>query len=210
MLLRCDRLNRRRVPCWLKGGYALFLAVLVPTYLVLLGPSNFLWFSDIALLGTGLALWFESRLVASVMAVAVLLPELVWNFDFFVRLVFTKHALGLTAYMFDPHTPWPVRVLSLFHVPLPWVVFWLVCTLGYDPRALLVQTLLAWIVLPLSYLLTPPSRNINWVHGLRDAHHVLFPQPFHLFALMVLLPLVVYLPTHLFLVWLLGRRSDRR
>src|SRR5262249_40872039 len=47
---------------------------------------NFLWFSDIALLVTMPALWLESPLLASMMAVAVTLPELAWNLDFFVRL----------------------------------------------------------------------------------------------------------------------------
>jgi hypothetical protein len=35
-----------------------------------------LWFSDVALLVTVPALWIESRLLASMMALAVILPEL--------------------------------------------------------------------------------------------------------------------------------------
>ena len=36
---------------------------------------NFLWFSDIAFIGAVPALWLESSAIASVLAVAVLLPE---------------------------------------------------------------------------------------------------------------------------------------
>ena len=37
---------------------------------------NFLWFSDIAFIGAVPALWLESAAIASVLAVAVLLPEI--------------------------------------------------------------------------------------------------------------------------------------
>ena len=60
--------------------------VLVPVYWAQRGPANFLWASDIALLVTVGALWRESRFLSSMMAVAVLLPELGWNVDFFLRL----------------------------------------------------------------------------------------------------------------------------
>jgi hypothetical protein len=73
---------------------------------------------------------------------------------------------------------------------------------GYDPRALLGQTLLAWIVLPLSWWLTAPdgpAGNVNWVHGLTaEASYERSPLAY-LLAYMALLPLLVYLPTHLFL-----------
>ena len=55
------------IPLPLKIGYTLFLCVLVPVYWVKWGPKNFLWFSDIALLTTGVALWLESSLLASMM-----------------------------------------------------------------------------------------------------------------------------------------------
>ena len=56
-------------------------------YWIWLGPANFLWASDIALFVTLAALWLESRLLASMMTLAVLLPELLWNVDFFGSLL---------------------------------------------------------------------------------------------------------------------------
>jgi hypothetical protein len=61
-----------------KGAYTAFVAVLVPYYLSIYGPANFLWICDIALLLTVAALWLGSRLLASMQLVAVLLPSFVW------------------------------------------------------------------------------------------------------------------------------------
>ena len=58
-----------------------------------------------------------------------------------------------------------LRGLSLFHVALPVVLVWALTQLGYDRRALLVQTILGTIVLILSDLLTDPAENTNWVFG---------------------------------------------
>src|SRR4051812_39764486 len=109
------------IPLWLKIAYTLFLCVLVPAYWrkADAGPLNFLWFSDIALLATGAGLWLESRLIFSTMTVGVLLPELLWNLGFFVRLLTRKSVTQLTEYMFDARRPLFMRGLSLFHVFLP-------------------------------------------------------------------------------------------
>ena len=85
----------------IKLAYTLFLLILVPVYWAHYGPRNFLWFSDIALLGMGAALWLESGLLASMMMLAVLLPELVWNLDFFGRLLTGHRMFGMSAYMFE-------------------------------------------------------------------------------------------------------------
>lgn len=95
------------IPLWLKISYTLFVAGLVPVYWVHYGPAHFLWASDIALLAMVAALWRASRFIASAMAVAVLLPELAWNLDFFTRLIAGRGLTNLdaTAYMFDPAQP---------------------------------------------------------------------------------------------------------
>jgi len=110
------------VPLSLKIAYTLFLGILVPVYWIYWGPKNFLWFSDIALLATATALWLESSLLASMMTLAVALPELAWNVDFFGRLITGRQLLGLSNYMFDQGKALPLRALSLFHVVLPVVL----------------------------------------------------------------------------------------
>lgn len=187
------------IPLWIKIVYTLFVIVLVPIYATHYGPAHFLWFSDIALLTTVVALWSESRFLASTMTVGVFLFELAWNIDFFVRLLTGAELIGLTRYMFDPSRPRFLRGLSLFHVFLPIILVWMVSRLGYDRRALPAQTLLAWVVLPVSYFFTDPARNINWVFGPGSKPETWRHPLLYLMLLVVFLPALVYLPTHLLL-----------
>jgi hypothetical protein len=184
------------VPIWLKILYTLFVAFLVPIYWRQYGPANFLWFSDIALLIMIPALWFENALLVSMMALSVLVLELVWNIDFWVRLATGKSLIALSAYMFDPKIPLFIRSLSLFHVALPIILVWLLARLGYERRAFFWQTLLAVIVLPVSYLVTNPRDNINWVYGFGEKPQTFLPAPLFVLFLTIAFPLVVYLPMH--------------
>ena len=185
----------------LKIGYTLFVCVVTPIYWRQYGPANFLWFSDIALLAMVPALWLENALLASMMALSILFLELVWNADFWIRLVTGKSLVSLSAYMFDPNIPLFIRGLSLFHVALPILVVWLLYRLGYDRRALLWQTMVALVVMPISYLLTNPRENINWVYGLGEKPQPIMPEWLFVLSLMIGIPLLVYLPMH----FLLGR-----
>ncbi len=189
---------------WGKALYTLFLCVLVPVYWTHWGPKNFLWFSDIALLVTGAALWLENPMLASMMALAIALPELAWNADFFGRLLTGRQIFGLSGYMFDPRKPLFLRALSLFHIVLPVVLLWMVSRLGYDRRAWALQTVLALIVLPVTYWLTEPAENINWVYGPGSKPQTWMRPLAYLVLLMIFFPLVVYLPTHLLLRRLIG------
>lgn len=197
------------ISLWIKVTYTLFVVVLVPLYWIEYGPENFLWGSDIALFATLLAVWAENRLLASMMAVAALLPELFWTIDFVCRLIAGPEALPTlgTRYMFDSEIPVLVRGLSLFHMALPAFLIWLVYRLGYERHALVYQTLLALLVLPITYMVTEPSANINWVYGFGREPQTWMAGPLYLVLLMVLIPLGLYLPTHLLLSKLFaGRR----
>lgn len=184
------------IPLWLKIGYTVMAAVVAAIYWVRYGPQNYLWFSDIALFGLAPALWFESALAASVLAAAVLLPELLWNISFFGRLATGRRCTGLADYMFESERPRWLRAVSLFHIPLLLVLLWCVSRLGYRPDAFPLAVLLAWIVLPLSYLLTDPDRNINWVHGFGPERRLWNSPRQHLAMLMTGFPLLVFLPAH--------------
>jgi hypothetical protein len=187
------------IPLWLKISFTLFVLVLLPVYWRQYGPGNFLWFSDIALLLTVPALWLESSLLASMILISIGLLELMWIVDFFVRLIVGASVTGLSAYMFDSKISLSIRALSLFHIVLPIVVVWMVSRLGYDGRALVAQTALAWIVLPMSYLLTKRSENVNWVYGFSSRPQRWMGSRLYLALIMLLFPLIIYLPTHLLL-----------
>ncbi len=189
-------------PLWLKLSYTICVVVILAIYWFKYGPGNYLWFSDIALIVTVPALWFESSLLASMMAVAVLIPEGVWNVSFFSRLLTGLRVTGMTDYMFEPQRPLYLKLLSLFHVPLPILLVWMVYRLGYAEQAWQAMTVLAWVVLPLTYWLTDPFKNVNWVRGPggEGAVQKRMPPLAYLGFLMIFFPLAVYLPTH----WLLA------
>jgi hypothetical protein len=201
---------RRRIPLFVKVPYTIFMAVLVPYYWATYGPTNFLYFCDVAILVTLVALWTESRLLASVQAVAVLLPQTLWVADFVLKGVVGSSLLGLADYMYSPSIPLFVRGLSSFHGWLPFLLVWLVWRLGYDRQALLVQTVCAWALLVVCFLFTPappaPAAdpnlpvNINYVFGIGDkAAQTWMPPAAWLALVMLVLPLCIYLPTHLVL-----------
>jgi hypothetical protein len=184
--------------------FAVLVAVVVPVYLVKYGPANFLWFSDIGLLGICVALWLEQPLLGSMMALAVLMPETVWVASFLTGAISRgKSATTLAAYMFDTRIPFFMRALSgAFHLALPPGAIWVVYRYGYDDRAFLAQTIFAWLVLPATLWLAPPEKNINWVRGLGHPPRLRMPLPLHFGLAMLAYPLLVYLPTHLLLNWL--------
>jgi hypothetical protein len=195
----------RELDAWIGIAYTIMLAVIVPVYALSWGWRNFLWFSDIALVTTGIALWLRSSLLASMMAVAVLVPELFWCVGYFGRLIFGARITGLTDYMFDSSKSRFVRGLSLFHVVLPVVLLWLLHDLGYDRRALVAQTLVAWIVLPLTYAVTSPGdENINWVRA-PNALRRRIPPLAWLAIVMLAFPAGLYVPTHVILEALFAR-----
>jgi hypothetical protein len=185
------------IPLGLKITYTVFVCALVPIYWRQYGLANFLWFSDIALLALVPALWLENALLVSMMAISVVFFEALWNVDFLVRLLSGKSLVGLSAYMFDPKIPPSIRSLSRFHIVLPLLLLWALHRLGYDQRAFVGQTVVALVILPISYLVSNPQENVNWVYGFGQNPQRILPGPVFVILLMLLFPLAVYLPTHL-------------
>jgi hypothetical protein len=139
------------------------------------------------------------------MTLAIALPELAWNVDFFGRVFTGREVLGLSGYMFDARRPLFLRALSLFHVALPIVLVWMVSRLGYHRWAWVLQTVVAVIVLPVTYWLTDAADNINWVYGPGGKAQTWMKPRAYLALLMLFFPLVVYLPIHLLLRTLFAR-----
>jgi hypothetical protein len=190
-----------RIPLWLKIAYSIWLVIWVPAYWIYNGPANFLWLCDVANFVVALAIWFESPLLLSSQAVSVLLIQILWAVDFLVRLVLGFHPLfGATAYMFEASEPLALRLLSLFHLAMPVLLLWAVWELGYDRRGWLLQTAIAWVVLPVS-LLADPERNLNWLWKPFGVHQTWMPPALFLLIAMVAYPLALYYPTHLLLSW---------
>lgn len=205
-----------RIPLALKLAFTAFMAVMVPFYWITYGPTNFLYFCDVAMFFTLVAVWTESPLLASMPAVGLIVPQFVWCVDFLASWL-GMPLLSMTAYMFDPGIPLFARGLSSFHAWLPFVLVFLVARLGYDKRAFVYWTVLAWALLSICRLFMPPPPpdpahpnvpvNINYVYGFGDAAAQTFMPGWAWLALLYVgLPLLVFLPTHLVLKrWKGGR-----
>jgi hypothetical protein len=184
------------IPQWFTLAYTVFVLIVAAIWLRYYGWRNLLWFSDIALIGAVPALWLRDARIASVLAVAVLLPEMLWNVDLAGRLLLGRRISGLTDYMFEKDRPLILRRLSLFHVPLPLVLLWLLAAYGYAERlALPGAIMLAALVLPLSRAVSSPEKNINWAWGLGPVQSRL-AAPAYIALLFLGFVVLVFVPTH--------------
>ena len=190
-----------RVPLWLKIGWTLWLLVWAPVYWRQYGAQNFLFFCDIGNVLIGIGLWLDSALIFSWVACGLLLFQTLYTIDLAGALFFGSHFIGGTEYMFDPGLPLVVRILSLFHVVTPPLLLWAIWKLGYDPRGWKFQTVMMWIVVPINYFWRP-QMDVNWARGLFFHEQHAMPGWAYLVLYLVALPILVYLPTHLFLQWL--------
>lgn len=209
------REGTRRVPLGLTLAYTAFMAVLVPVYLAFYGPTNFLYFCDVALILTLVGLWTKNALLISICAVGILAPQLLWVVDFAAQAAGFP-LTGMTAYMFNPETSAFLRGLSLFHGWLPFLLVFLVWRLGYDRRAWAAWSALAVVLLFVCFFLMPPPRpdpgltpvNINYVWGMSDtAAQTMMPAWAWFASLVIAVPLLIAWPTHHLLIRLMPRAA---
>jgi hypothetical protein len=201
--------DKRRIPLAIKLIYTAFVAVMVPVYLRAYGPTNFLYFCDVAVFLTLAGMWLESALPISMSSVGILLPQTLWLLDFGGQLL-GFHGLGMTAYMFDRNLPLFTRALSLYHGWLPLLLVWLLVRLGYDKRALPAWSAVATALVLISYFFLPPAGahlpnpntpvNIDYVYGFNDqAPQHWMNQNLYVVLWIAALCFLVFVPTHLVL-----------
>ncbi len=172
-----------------------WLAVWVPVYLKYWGWDTFLLWCDISVVVACAGLWRGSALLLSTQALATPTAGLLWGLDAAWRLLFGAHLTGGTEYMWDARYPLWVRLISLFHILLPVLLLWTVGRVGYDRRALAVQTGIAGALLIASRL-AGPQRNLNFAFLDPLLHRSWGPAPLHLVVILSVLVIVLYWPTH--------------
>jgi len=197
-----------RIPLRLKIFWTAWVMVWAPIYWREYGSQNFLFFCDLGNLFIAAGLWLESPLIFSWQACSLLLFQSLFSVDLAAALVSGHHPIGGTEFMFDPQVALWIRLLSLFHVVTPPLLLWAIWRLGYDGRGWKYQTLTAWIVVPINYFWRP-QYDVNWARGpfFREQHAV--PGLLYLLGYLIIVPAVVYFPTHRFLVWMTRRRRAK-
>ncbi len=158
----------RKISLSFKICFCIFITIFIPVYWIGYGPANFLWYSDLVFALAFLATIFESRFLASMAASGGLITSTIWNFDFIFTLLaffFGSEVTGFTGYIFNPNYPLWVRIFTLFHIATPPLLLWLIFRLGYNRKAWLFQILFSWIIIPITWFITDPSRNINLVYN---------------------------------------------
>jgi len=205
--MRANQTANSTIPLWLKVAWTAWLAVWAPLYWRQYGAQNFLYFCDLGNFLIAAGLWLESRLILSWQAVGLLVFQSLYALDLVGAVLFGHHIIGGTEYMFDPKVPLFVRLLGLYHLVVPPLLLWGIRRLGYDDRAWKLQTLTACVLVPINFFWRP-EYNVNWARGLGHEQHMV-PGWLYLAAYLILVPLVVYWPTHLALRrWSQGRMSS--
>jgi hypothetical protein len=200
-------LSPQPYPRILRWAAIVWLAIWIPAYWHTWGAINFLHFCDIAIVLTCAGFFFESNLLISSQAVASLLVDATWIADLLWQLIFHRHLLGGTEYMFDPQYPLWVRLLSLFHVALPILLLWAMRRNGYDRRGCALQCAVAFVVCIASRFCNP-ALNMNYAFTDPFFHRQWGPAPVHVLATFAFMVFAVYLPTHFFLKYWARTASD--
>lgn len=204
--MSCDQAPSKGLPLWLKLACTAWTVVLVVVYWQVYGPTNFLFFCDVALFFAVAGMWTGNRLLMSAPAVGIVLPQLIWVVDAVCEASGFR-LLGMTAYMFNPDTPLTPRLLSLFHGWLPFVLLYGVYRMGYDRRALWTWTGVAWALILISYMFIPPQPapagshlpvNVNFVYGVGKTPQTFMNQDLWVATYSLLMLGLIFVPTHLF------------
>jgi hypothetical protein len=173
-----------------------WLAVWVPCYAHAYGWRNFLQLCDVAVFLTAAGLWTGSARLLSAQLVGALVVDALWAVDVGGRVVAGTHAIGGTEYMWDPQYPLHARLMSLFHVVWPFLLWWAVRRTGYDRRGWLLQSGIAAVMLVASRVLSP-DHNLNFALEAPFIRRPMGPAPLHLLLSWCSIAVGVYLPTHL-------------
>jgi hypothetical protein len=189
-----------RVPLWLKILWTVWVLLWVPLYWRQYGAQNLLYFCDLGNVFVAAALWLESPLLFSWQACGLLLFQSLYTIDLLGAAISGKHPIGGTEYMFDRTLPLLVRGFGLFHLVTPPLLLWAIWRLGYDRRGWKYQTVMAWVVVPINYFWRPES-DVNWARGPFFHEQHLVPGGLYLTGYLIVMPLLVYWPTHLLLHW---------
>ena len=180
---------------------ALWLAIYLPTYHDAYGAANFLFLCNIGVILTAIALILRNRLLISSQAVAAPVIALAWAVDAGWKLATGEFLFGGTSYMWDPAYPLFARLLSLYHLAWPLLLWAVLRRTGYDPRGWPLQAAVAALALAAGRWLAPADGNVNFAWADPFFGRQLGPAALHLLLCWSVLAGVAYGASH----WMLRR-----
>lgn len=175
---------------------ALWLLIYLPVYQSAYGALNFLFLCNIGVILTAFALIARNRLLMSSQAVAAPVIALAWGIDAGWKLLTGDFLFGGTSYMWDPQYPLPARLLSLYHVFWPLLLWAVLRRTGYDPRGWALQAVIAALAMLAGRWLAPAADNVNFAWADPFLGRQLGPPAVHLLVCWTVLAGVAYGATH--------------
>ena len=169
-----------------------------PVYWRTWGPANFFQMCDVAVILTCVGLWSRNGLLISSQAVSSIVVDLVWMIDATSRLLFGRHVIGGTEYLFDASVPLWARLLSLFHPALLFIFWGVFRRNSYDRRGYALQCAIALLIFAASRF-TLPAKNTNFAFADPFFRRQWGPAAAHVVVIWLFMVVVVYLPTHFLL-----------
>lgn len=179
----------------------IWMAVWLPSNLYYWGVANLMHLCDVGIVLAFIGIWLASPVILSSQAIAAISAGFLWALDVGSRLGVGRHLVGGTEYMWDTQYPLWVRLLSTFHIGLPFVLLWTLRKVGYDPRSLVLQSAIAAVLLVISRFLSP-QLNMNYAFTDPVWHRAWGPVPIHLALTLLVIVAVIYWPTHALLALL--------
>jgi hypothetical protein len=193
--------HRFPVARWLALAWLVFF---VPYNWAVHGPWNLLFFCNIAVILTCVGIFRGSALLLSSQALFAFLVQGAWTLDLLLLLYWGRGLWPgtlISGWMLNPEIRLFYKGVSLYHAVWPFLLLWCVWRVGYDRRALWLQSVLTVFVVSASRL-APSELNLN---GAYQAGWSWQPGALHVAIVAGGLIAVVYGPTHLVLSRWLSR-----
>jgi len=175
---------------------ALWLLIYVPGYAWAYGWMNFIFLCNAGVIVTALALIAGNRLLLSSQAIAAPVIALSWALDAGWKLFAGDYLFGGTAYMWDGQLPLYARLLSLYHLAWPVLLYYAMRRLGYDRRGWALQAGIAALLMLAARLFSPAAANINFAFVAPFVDRPLGPPALHLLLSWLILAGAGYGLTH--------------
>ena len=187
-------------------------ALIASAWLQRHGPTQLLWLCDIGIFLTGIGLIIKSRLILTAQFVGLFIYHLCWHIDFLSFVLFKEMLFSSTAYMFSDKVTVYEKSLSFFHhtYTIP-VLLWALLRLGTSKSGWIFQTIQTSVAFILTYFLTDPLRNVNWIFGagFADISPAKMNPVVYYITMIIFPPIIIYWPLNILISRFISRIEIR-